>query len=158
MIIQQQLKDLVTYDPKTGIMIWKFITSNRVKKDRKMGHYANGYLMTSIFGKKYQVHRLAWLYVYGEFPKHMLDHINRIRDDNRIENLREVTVKQNNENISLRSHNTSGHRGVGWHKGAKKWMAYITHNKKQIHLGLFDDLNKAVEVAKNKRAELFTHA
>jgi len=158
MLTQAKLKELISYNQETGDMKWKNISHNRVKPYTKAGHMdRTGYARLSIEGKKYMVHRLAWLYVYGSFPENAIDHINRDRNDNRFSNLRLATVKQNNENISLRSHNTSGYRGVTWHKAAKKWMASVTHNKKQIYLGLFDNLDDAANSAKNKRNELFTH-
>lgn len=158
MLTQQRLKELVSYDPNTGIMKWRNVSINRVKPFTEIGHTTkSGYIRCSIDSKKYMVHLLAWLYMYGKFPEHMLDHVNRNRSDNRISNLRQATVKQNNENLCQRGHNTSGHRGVTWHKSAKKWMASVTHNKKQIYLGLFNDVLEAAKAAENKRNELFTH-
>lgn len=158
MLTHQRLLDVLSYNHETGEFKWKNICCNRVKPYTKAGTFNNnGYILISIDAKKYMAHKLAWFYVHGEYPKSMLDHINRIRDDNRICNLRVATVKQNNENISIRSHNTSGYRGVTWHKTAKKWMASITHNKKQIYLGLFEDIKEAAHTADCKRKQLFTH-
>lgn len=157
-LTQEKLIGLVSYDKETGDFHWKNVDMNQVKPYTKAGYVNNnGYVVIAIDGKKYMAHWLAWLYTIGSFPENSLDHINRIRHDNRICNLRPATTKQNNENLGLRSHNTSGHRGVTWHKNAKKWMASVTHNKKQIYLGLFDDVNDAANAAKNKRNELFTH-
>jgi hypothetical protein len=157
-LTKEKLQEVLSFDYETGEFKWKNVCSNRVKPYTKAGSLNhNGYLVIGISGKKYFAHNLAWLYVYGEFPLRMLDHVNRNRQDNRICNLRIATTKQNNENISLRSHNTSGHRGVTWHKAAKKWMASVTHNKKQIYLGLFEDVKEAALIAESKRKQLFSH-
>jgi len=157
MITQERLKQLVSYDHETGLFKWKNVSLNRIKPYSIAGTNKNGYVVISIDGKKYMAHVLAWLYVHGYLPKEAIDHKNRLRDDNRIENLRQATVKQNNENLGKRSHNTSGFRGVTWHKTAKKWMSSVTHNKKQIYLGLFEKPEDAAAVADSKRKELFTH-
>jgi hypothetical protein len=82
------------------------------------------------------------------WPEDQIDHINRIRTDNRISNLREVSHKQNHQNRSKSSHNTSGHSGVSWYKQKSRWRAQITHNQKDIHLGLFTNLEDAIAARK----------
>jgi hypothetical protein len=88
------------------------------------------------------------LYVYGEWPKLNIDHINRNPSDNRLVNLRDVTQKQNRQNASKRSDNTSGYPGVYWFKRDSKWVANIKHDYKLIHLGLFESLEEAVAARK----------
>ena len=145
----EYLRSVLDYDPATGIFTWKVRTSTSVKVGDVAGcPNGDGYLQIGLQNRLYQAHRLAWLYVYGEWPKDQLDHTNRIRTDNRISNLREVTNKQNGQNASKRRDNTSGHPGVCWHKRDSKWRATIKHNQKKIHLGYFENLEDAVAARK----------
>src|SRR6185369_10895033 len=97
-----------------------------------------GYWRIFIYGKAYLGHRLVWLYVYGEWPRGDIDHVNRTRSDNRLCNLRVATRSQNLGNMGRRPVNTSGYKGVTWHKRAEKWLAQISVNRKNIYLGLFN--------------------
>ncbi len=138
MITQSELKSLFLYNPKTGIF-----TRIVVKTAVSIGSIAGTkthkrYIVISISYKKYQAHRLAWLYVYGIFPKYAIDHINGIRSDNRIDNLREATTAQNNMNSVTRCDNTSGIKGVSFFKSRNKWRADASFKGKQIYLGSFD--------------------
>ncbi len=145
----EYLRSVLHYEPETGIFTWKVRTANRVKVGDVAGcPDGRGYLQIRVQSRKYQAHRLAWLYVYGEWPKDQLDHINRIRTDNRISNLREVTNKQNLQNAGKRSNNTSGHSGVRWYRQSSKWVACITHNYKRIHLGFFATIEEAIAARK----------
>lgn len=90
-----------------------------------------------INGVRYQASHLAWLYVKGEMPSKAIDHINGIRSDNRIINLREATLSQNAMNRIKAANNTSGYKGVSFHKQSGKWQASIKINGKQKYLGLF---------------------
>lgn len=85
------------------------------------------------------------MYTYGHWPKGHLDHINRDRTDNRIENLRDITPAENQHNSNVLKNNTSGFRGVNWSSDMGKWVAKICINRKQIYLGAF----KRVEDAAN---------
>lgn len=115
-----------------------------------------GYRQISVNNKLYYAHRLVWLVETGEFPIGVLDHINRIKDDNRIANLREVSHKQNMENTGTYAHNTSGYKGVFWDLQAKKWQARVNHNGKQIFAGRFDNVYDAHQAYIRKVAQLFT--
>lgn len=140
------------YDPATGFLY-------RFGERTPSGRIAtNGYRQIFFQGKRYMAHRLAWLYVYGEWPKLQIDHINQCRDDNRIDNLREVTNKQNGENVRHFSHNTSGRRGVSWAKAKGQWQADIKHHGKTYYLGSFDNIIDAVAARMKAEKELFTHA
>ena len=87
---------------------------------------------------------LAWLYVYKKWPEDCIDHINHIRTDNRIENLREVEKSQNQKNMSKDRRNKSGHSGVIWYKAYEKWSAEIWVNKVKHFLGYFENFEDAV--------------
>jgi hypothetical protein len=145
----EYLRSILDYEPETGIFTWKVSPSTKVKVGDVAGSVnGRGYLQIRIQSRPHKAHRLAWLYTYGEWPKDQLDHINRNRSDNRISNLREVTNKQNGQNRSKYSHNTSGHPGVYWHKQGSKWVACIAHNYKQIYLGYFENLEEAIAARK----------
>ncbi len=150
----EYLRSVLHYDQETGIFTWKVRTSASVKAGDVAGcPGVNGYLRIRVQSRQYKAHRLAWLYVYGVWPKDQIDHINRNRSDNRISNLREATNKQNQQNTGKQSNNTSGHPGVSWYKQSSKWVARIRHNQKLIHLGYFENLEDAI--AARKAAEKF---
>ena len=145
----EKLRELLHYEPETGIFTRKVSTAHNVKVGDVAGSQdRHGYLRIMVQSRRYKAHRLAWLYVYGEWPTDQIDHINRIRADNRIANLREVTNKQNLQNAGKSSHNTSGHTGVYWYKRDSKWVAHIRHNHKLIHLGYFNTIEEAIAARK----------
>jgi hypothetical protein len=157
-LTQEQLKEHLSYDESTGIFLWK-----KSGKKRTVGNIAGtcdpkiGYVRICLNRKYYAAHRLAWLYVYGFHPEKRIDHINRIRNDNRICNLRDISCKQNLENSGIWNTNTSGYKGVCWNKKAKKWVAQITHNYKHHNLGYFKTKEEAHQAYKEAAKELFTH-
>ena len=106
----EKLRELLHYDPDTGIFTRKVRTANRVQVGDAAGcQNGHGYLLIMVQSRLYRAHRLAWLHTHGVWPEDQLDHVNRIRTDNRIDNLRAVTNKQNGQNRSTQSNNTSGH-------------------------------------------------
>ena len=126
---------------------WKMI-------NKKAG-YTNirGYVVININdGNIFLAHRLAWLYVYGQMPSKHLDHINGIRHDNRIANLRECSSTENSWNSGLKKANKSGFKGVSWHRGAGKWQAHINIGGKGAYLGIFEtaELASAAYIFKAK--------
>lgn len=148
-ITAEYLRSILHYDQETGIFTRKVRTSNSVKVGDVAGCLeGEGYLQIQLQSRKHKAHRLAWLYIHGSWPTDQIDHINRIRTDNRIANLREVSHKQNGQNRSTQSNNTSGHPGVYWNKRDSKWQASIMHNCKHIHLGYFSILEEAVAARK----------
>ena len=160
-ITQERLKELLKYDSETGVFT-RAINSgknNRWKKGSVVGCVSkkNGYINVSLLGKRYYAHRLAWLYVHGEFPKFDIDHINHVRDDNRIANLRSVTRQENMRNSSTPSHNTSGLIGVSWRKDKRKWRSYITVNGKLISLGSHTHLESAITARKSAEIKYEFH-
>jgi len=144
MITQERLKELLHYDHDTGVFTRIYSTSKRIKVGDVAGSLdKKGYIVIGINGKIYKSHRLAWLYVYGTWPKEFIDHVNGIRNDNRIVNLREATWTENMRNRSVHINNTSGFRCVTWNKDKCKWQSYFRLNGKQKHLGLFDTAEDA---------------
>ena len=107
-----------------GHLWWIKPTNRRIKIGQQFGtRHIYGYRQGSLKGKRYKEHRLIWLYHYGEWPKECIDHINGIRDDNRIENLREATNQQNQFNRKSEKDSSSQYKGVSWCKLSKKWRA-----------------------------------
>ena len=144
MLTQQILKQLFQYNPDTGIFI-RLVSRGNAKAGAEAGSKGgHGYLQIRIDRKRYLAHRLAWLYMTGEFPKDQIDHINHVRVDNRLVNLRGATRQENGRNRSMQSNNTSGITGMSWDKHAGKWLAQIRVEGKQIYLGLYEDINAAI--------------
>jgi len=155
MITQEQLKKFLHYNPDTGVFT-RLVCVNQFKVGEPAGDVdGGGYLRTSIKGIRYKCHRLAWFYVYGYWPS-KIDHINHIKTDNRIINLREVSHQENMKNASLQK-NSIGFNGVDKHKASGKWRARIALDGKEIHLGLFDDLNKAIKCRKEANIKYGYH-
>ncbi len=157
-LTQEVLKSLLTYDPETGNFFWSVKSGRKIRTGRLAGNRnCNGYLVVGVKGKKYMCHRLAWLYVYGKWPTHLIDHINRVRTDNRISNLREVLPVQNSQNRNPDPKNKSGLRGVCWGKKEKKWRSQIKHAGEKIHLGVFDDKFEAYAAYLEAARKYHTH-
>ena len=144
MITQSELKKLLHYNPETGVFTWLKRKQGARKSCIAGANHNCGYISIGINGKRYLSHRLAWLYMTGEWPKDQIDHINHIRNDNRIANLREATNQQNLKNTRISSRNTSGVNGVHWYKGRNKWQVYVKVNQKVKHLGYFTDKFEAI--------------
>lgn len=144
MITQNRLKEFLEYDPETGHFTWK-VQKRRANAGSIAGYVSRdlGYRHIGIDGKEYLAHRLVWLYVHGEWPPAYMDHINGIRTDNRLANLRPVTHAQNNINRIGRSNTVSGVKGVCWNKDVNKWMAQIGFNKKHYYLGVYETIEEA---------------
>lgn len=140
-----RLRELFSYDPETGILCRIGHRARRLAKGDR-------YLRATIDGQQYYVHRLAWLYVHGEWPPGELDHINRVCTDNRAANLRVVTRAQNQANRGMHANNKSGFTGVSRYGG--KWRAMIYHNCKKYPLGTFANLGDASAAYQAARARL----
>ena len=142
-----RLKEVARYDPETGAFtrIKKTGTKTRVGQRMDLVNPRWLYRTVEIDGRKYRAHRLAWLYMTGDWPSEEIDHINRAPGDNRFCNLREANRSQNTANGGPRRNNKSGYRGVTWHKPLKCWRAQIETGGKGYHLGYFDDPEDAHE-------------
>ena len=146
-ITQSRLKELLSYDKKTGIFVWKESRCSVKKGNAANTLLSNGkYIILSLDGSQYLAHRLAWLYEYGHFPENQIDHINHIGLDNRIINIREVTHQENHKNRPMQKNNTSGIVGVREYSYGG-YGAHIKVGGVSIHLGSF----KRIEDAKQAR-------
>jgi len=147
-LTQQKLKELLSYCPETGVFTWN-IQRQCVKAGAIAGFYHQtvkkkheGYRKITVCGKQCFEHRLAFLYMTGDIPEEV-DHINRVRDDNRWCNLQATTRSKNMLNASTYNTNTAGHKGVSCCKNGK-FIANITIDKKRIYLGVFKDKFEAI--------------
>ena len=125
-LTQEYLRSLFDYDAETGVFTRLKATGSRAKTGAVVGtNDGTGYLQTSIQGKKYRLHRLAYLYVTGFFPADDIDHKDRNRSNNAWANLRSVTRAENTHNKGMSRSNTSGFLGVSWVPGISKWESRI---------------------------------
>lgn len=129
----QELRDLLRYDPKEGRLYWKK-SRYRVKEgDRAGNDTSSGYRAIKIMQRQIMEHRVCWAIHYGKWPASEIDHINRKKDDNRIENLREATRSQNMLNGTAK----------GYRRNRGKWEAYVQTNGVHNYLGRFDTEEEA---------------
>ena len=136
---------LFTYDRETGVLYWKERTSNTIRRKYVAGvKNKNGYRHVRIKGKIYQEHRIIMLLCYGHIPDNAeIDHVDHVRDDNRLVNLRFVTASGNRRNQSVRSDNTTGVTGVSFIKSLNKFVAQIGVNNQVHNLGRYNTLEEA---------------
>lgn len=153
MITQSRLKKVLEYDSESGVFTWK-VSHARIRAGKVAGttHKTTGYIRIRIDQISHLAHRLAFLYMKGDFPDNYTDHINGITHDNRWRNLRPVTSAENSRNMAKYKTNTSGITGVSWEKKAGKWRSEIYFDGQQQFLGYFDHLFEAA--AARRSAEL----
>jgi hypothetical protein len=141
MITQDRIKELLDY--RNGDLFWKVTKSAKAVVGSKAGSVnAKGHVNLQIDGKLYAAHRLVFLLFNGYLPKEV-DHINRVKTDNQIENLRACSSSNNKGNISLLRNNKSGYRGVSLNRRSGKWHAQIKVYGIQTYLGRFDSAEEA---------------
>lgn len=140
------IKNIIYYNPENGVFTW---LTGRMKGKNAGAINSKGYLQIAINHKIYQAHRLAWFYVYGIFPYGDIDHINRVKTDNRLSNIREVTRSKNLFNRALFKSNKSGEKGVCFLKKTNRWLASARLNGKEKYLGVFVNFVDAVEARNN---------
>ena len=139
-LTQDKVKELFEY--RDGALFWKHRTISRGRKLKKGGQKVttvapDGYLRVGFNSRQYLVHRVIFLYHHGFLPE-CLDHINGIRSDNRIENLRTCTKSENLQNRIFKN-TSSKYVGVCWNKSRNKWRAQIQVNGKLVHIGYFEN-------------------
>lgn len=146
--------DYLYYSPSDGTLRWKVRCGKRSRIDGISGSKSgNGYVQIRVKGNSGLAHRIIWELHHGPIPEGMeIDHINHVKDDNRIENLRLVDNPENGKNKSKFKRNTSGKTGVYYHKRDNVWIASIGTGKKLVHLGNFKE--KADAIAARTDAEI----
>lgn len=144
-LTQARLHEVLSYDAETGVFRNNFKRGRMADAGAIAGtKHSHGYIEIKIDGVLYKAHRLAWMYVHGEFPQFDIDHISGIRDDNRLGNLRSATRSENQCNQrQARRNNRVGLLGVSWHKLVKKYAATIKVAGKQTVIGWFEDAGEA---------------
>lgn len=157
-VTAERLREALDFEPSTGVFT---LRKSRRGSKMKAGEVVlgsprrNGYLAISVDRRQYLAHRLAWLHVHGELPAIMdIDHINRIKTDNRIANLRLATRGRNNLNVTAaRSDNALGVRGVV--KRDRRYVAYLTISSgKNKNIGRFDTVEEAAAAYREAKAKL----
>lgn len=152
----EELKGLLDYDPNTGIFRWKVTRGGTARQGAIAGHRNRaGYWRVFAMGKAHAAHRLAWLYVTGEWPPGDLDHCDGDRSNNAFTNLRLATVTQNMMNASRPKHNTSGFKGVTFRRDMRRWRAQIGWQGGTISIGHFDTPEEAHAAYLAKARELY---
>ena len=148
-LTQELVKELFEY--KEEGLYWKIKPATRVQNGDRFGHIGvKGYRKGTIKNKTYTEHRLIFLYHHGYLPK-LVDHVNGNKSDNRIENLREASWKQNLRNSKRSKRNTSGHKGVSWIASRKRWQVTIMTDYSNSFKGYFKDFELACLVADEAR-------
>jgi hypothetical protein len=154
------------YDPETGWLTWRardkeffaHETAWKIWHKRYPGTRAlatdngQGYGSGSLLGYRFAAHRVVWAHYHGKWPDGSIDHINQVRDDNRIANLRDVHQDENARNQKRFVTNRSGHTGVYQQARNKRWYAHIGVNGERLGLGSYK--NKVDAVAARKAAEI----
>lgn len=151
MITAQILRDLLHYDPDTGVFTWRVQVSNVTAGTVAGKSLPTGYRVIRIRNRVYYAHRLAWLYMTGDWPAHQIDHVNNSTGDNRWANLRAATQAQNNANCRVRS--STGFKGV--YRYGKRFASFARYNGKSIYLGTFSTAAEASNAYVSKARELF---
>ena len=147
MIQHDRLKQLLTYDPETGLFTWRVNGKGRFQRAGAIAGSLKetGYIKICADCKTYRAHRLAWFYAHGVWPPHEIDHVNRDKTDNRISNLRLATHAENCQNMPLRRNNKHGVAGITFHTGKRKkrWQAKIIANGATKYLGYYHTIEEA---------------
>lgn len=155
MLTQERLRELLSYSESSGLFTWitKKGNQHQILGSVAGSQRSSGYISIGIDGKNYMAHRLAWIYVHGHLPESGIDHVNGVKTDNRIANLRKANQSENLQNQTICTRNTSGVQGVSWSKIARKWHAYISLNRKRVNLGLYSNIEDAATARKKAKSE-----
>ena len=161
-MIDPTIKNFLSYDPSTGLFTW-IKPRKGILQNKTAGYqHHKGYTYIRYNGRDYAAHRLAWFYMTNDCEFGLIDHINRVKSDNRFCNLRIAENGQNRANSkTTNKHGLKGVRLLKWAKeGGKQWMSHITYNKKDIYLGCYYTKEEAHEAYAKKAKELhkdFSH-
>jgi hypothetical protein len=158
MVTASYVRERLNYDPSTGVLPWRTSIGKRFKVGAVAGYEdPKGYLMVGLLGRNHRAHRLIWLLVHGRWPAASIDHINGVRSDNRLSNLREATPQTNMEN-QRKAHKDSRHGFLGViyqrEHPLRPWTARIQANKKSRYLGYFSTPEEAHEAYLTAKRQL----
>lgn len=153
------LKSVLDYNSESGVFTWSANADLGTRSDRR-GKVAgtvqfDGYIAIKVFGRRYYAHRLAWFYINGVWPSGQLDHRDRDRSHNAINNLRPASPSQNSANGRVRTHSVGQLKGVT--PQGLRWKAQIVKDREKIYLGMFDTKEQAhaayLDAAKSMHGE-----
>jgi hypothetical protein len=151
-----ELSQCIKYDPNSGIGTWLVDRSSNAKAGAIAGFKSRDYVRIAYKQKNYLAHRMFWFLHTGCDPGQLcIDHIDENKLNNKFSNLRLATSSQNGFNITKTKSNTSGHRGVSWHKKFQKYQAYIDFKGQCFYLGLHETFEQAVATRQAKELELY---
>lgn len=156
---QTQLREYLSYDENTGELVWIKKPSKKTVLNSRAGSLVTttGYRSIHIFGKSYPEHHIIWCWYYGYYPTKQIDHIDQIRDNNRIKNLREVTQAVNSRNRSRRRNTRVEEAGIWFNRRTRRYVAEITLNQKKVYQRSFENVEDAITSRKAKLIELGFH-
>ncbi|WP_426783089.1 HNH endonuclease [Pseudomonas atacamensis] len=163
MLTLERVNELLRYDPGTGQLFWKLARRNGSEAGSAAGCASNnGYTRVKIDGVQYLAHRLAWFIHYSEWPTGPIDHVDTVRANNSISNLRVCTGSQNQQNQPLRKSNRSGIKGVSWCSALSRWHVQI-RAAGRIHQGGYfiaidDAESAAIQLRTRLHGEFARHA
>lgn len=153
------LREMFVYNPETGELFRRVNSRARPNMLVPSGSLSGtGYLTAWVKTANVTVHRIAWALTHGAWPMEIVDHINGVKTDNRIANLRLVTPAQSLHNVSQTNDSTSGHRGVVWDPKAQKWCAQAEHEGRRFYFGRYARLEDAVAARHAGAVKLHSHS
>lgn len=155
-VTSEVLRTKFSYDPETGLLIRKCNSGTAKTGDVAGNLHSTGYIEVRVFGKLFKAHRIIWMMEFGDWPSGEIDHVNGVRNDNRIKNLRDVSTAENMRNKRLYSNGRTGVHGVGFYNG--QWSALIKEMPNtQRCIGKFDNLFDAVCARRSAELKLGYH-
>lgn len=154
MITQERLKELLDYNPDTGVFTWRISRGSSKKGDIAGSRNSKGYWRIQLLGKEYLGHRLAFIWMTGSCPDRV-DHKNRIYDDLRWSNLRPATNSQNQANKEKNPDNTSGYKNVYWREDRKRWIVVVQKDGQKYRNGSYECIQDAITAANDLRKNLY---
>lgn len=156
MIDAETLRAMLNYDPDSGVFTWKVNRRRKAMAGARAGYTSrDGYIYIKIFNRKYLAHRLAWLYVYGSFPKQMIDHWDRNPLNNSLINLRLATNTQNTINCKVHRDNKWGYKGVYFRRSSGRFLAQIGVSGRQVYIGSYSTPEEAGAAYLVKAREIY---
>ena len=156
-LTQARLKEVLHYDPETGVFTWLEKPARRISVGSIAGTCRfDGHITVKVFHGRYLAHRLAWFYVHGRWPVDQIDHVDGNPGNNGIVNLRECTTAENHQNRGVLKGQEPGHVGTCWHPKLGKWSARIKVRGRTQHLGVFKVREEAHKVYLAAKSELHT--
>lgn len=153
-LTHDRLAGLLSYDPEDGLFRWLEARGGVLAGAVAGGAHGTGYRVIGIDGRVYLAHRLVWLFVHRRWPSDQIDHINGIKHDNRLCNLREATTAENHQNMPRPRHNRSGAIGVSKCQVTGKWLAQITADGCRKTLGRFDTRDEASQAYRAAKRQI----